>query len=441
MSFQRKLFPLIILVSIISSCSKPLPDNLNQLCSLAEACKVEAEQAKNNHNYKDAENAASKGEKILVKLKALVADNNKISDDDKNLINKAKYQVSRAKYYAELAKEEYDLNQLLTSIKAKTYRGLRILGYQGALKALELTADQMGKCQNNPDSAKQAKDLADLAISLAQMYKGNKYNNPDGAIDWKAISVDLKTLRENPPPEFIQFLSLAYLASGKTEMALYEIDILGENPYNDDDYDMFFHVQKAVILSRLNLKHLAVLEAEKLKLDAKGHASGEEKLAMIHFILGALYLSQKDYEAADKELVFIIKVCPNFPLTVLLTGEKQAANGDYIKAAETLEGIEKNIKDDWLVKKIRQRAKSLRDGKNEGECLFYDKIFLTQIVLKYLWEQAKDSETIYKIKGQLDAAQKYSKAFLLKITFQGKNENEVPELEPSQEKDKLRRLR
>ena len=58
-------------------------------------------------------------------------------------------------------------------------------------------------------------------------------------------------------------------------------------------------------------------------------------LGSIHLVAALLYLDSRDYKRADVEIVRAMKVWPNNPVSVFLTGERLAADGSVLLPLDT----------------------------------------------------------------------------------------------------------
>jgi hypothetical protein len=123
----------------------------------------------------------------------------------------------------------------------------------------------------------------------------------------------------------------------------------------------------------------------------------------------------KDYDQADLELMRVMKIYPDNPLMVYLTGERQVGEGQYEKAEGTLEDLAKLLPPDtdpWLLQHIQDRARYIRDKKGEAEPLFADRKMLCELAVRSLWHAAKTSGPARTLAGWVDSARDLGTEFL-----------------------------
>ena len=114
--------------------------------------------------------------------------------------------------------------------------------------------------------------------------------------------------------------------------------------------------------------------------------------AVLHLLLAASHLQEKDYAAADRELGRAIRIDPNNPVAVFLTGERLLADGQREAAAESLEKAAAGTQHAWVAEAIAQRVRQLRDSSAPAEPVFLSGPFLRSIIVRYL-KEGTDSGT------------------------------------------------
>lgn len=144
---------------------------------------------------------------------------------------------------------------------------------------------------------------------------------------------------------------------------------------------------------------------------------GEEILVLVHATLAYEALQEGDLRKADELIAECVKMSPNNPVSVYLTGERLAANGEWEKAADSLEASAANAKDKWFAERLSQRARALRDGKGSSKSLVLDAGFLIDISAHYVGEAAKDSEAARKLESLWDEAGATGKRLVEKLGF------------------------
>jgi hypothetical protein len=107
-----------------------------------------------------------------------------------------------------------------------------------------------------------------------------------------------------------------------------------------------------------------------------------------------------------------MQIWPNNPVSVFLTGERLAANGERVKAADSLEQRARDSEDAWFAERVAERARELRGSEGEGQTLLHDKRFMTEVALRYLWIAAEKSPAAAKVKQTVDNAQVFGSRVL-----------------------------
>jgi tetratricopeptide (TPR) repeat protein len=317
-----------------------------------------------------------------------------------------------ARRQARLAEEEQRRDRLVNGLKGKAYRTARQTAVPGACKGLALAAEQAGK--TNPDDLPEAvRDSSRMAADLARPYAGRE-PLPNGQPDWPRVAGDLRGLAAAPPPEMGMGLSLAFLLAGRKEFALCEIELIDASALNTREQKTCYHLLRGFLYSVNGLPLLAgeeITQAPALGEEQKKHY-GPELLAGIHLALACLHLRAKDYEKADREVVLALRAWPNNDVAVFLTGERLAATGEYEKAANSLEALARNTDQEWLARKVAQRACDLRDRPGEADTLLHDERFLLDVMLHYLAIAAQKSETARQLQQSVAAMRAFSQKVL-----------------------------
>jgi hypothetical protein len=410
-----RLFILLGLVCL-ASCGDStqvasLPNTIPELRDVAVSSRDEAQAAQEAKDLAAAKAAAETAEAAVKKLGVLLAQQDATSEDEK--ANQEAEQAGRkARYFAELAQEQKDMADALASWKARTYRSARGLALGASWKAMSLAAEQAGKSdlKSLPAPVQQA---ARDAARLSQEFSGRQPLD-NGQPDWAGIAADLNGYSQSPPAEEHQFLAVAFLLAGQANFGLYEIDMLDATALKSQRQREWSTLARALIYSSHRWRHSAVLACQELVADGDAEASAQ-LLAGVHLFLAGTYLQGKDHENADRELVRAMRVWPNNPVSVYLTGECLAANGEREKAAKSLEAAAAGTKDEWLAKKVAERARQIRDGEIEDDTLFHDREFVTRVALHYLAVAAKESPWAAHLQGMLEAADSFGHALMAKL--------------------------
>ena len=409
---MRRL-PFILMVMMLpgcSGCGESLPDSPAELKQVAVESRDDAQAARKAGNPKTAA-AAERAETAVAKLIEIHDASEELTGDDRAMRKAAVLAARKAREFAELAREEKELVDALDSWKAAGYRTARKLAWRGTFEGLALAAEQADGTDLK-SLPKGAQDSARLAADLANQFTGRE-PLPNGEPAWKGIAADMKTLADPMPAEQAQFLALALLLAGQKDLALYEIELIDESAVPAGEPQLYFHLLNGIIYSIHDWQHLAVLEIDKIPEDDRGDSS--ELLAGVHLTIAYFHLRSEEYEAADPELVRSMQIWPNNPFSVFLTGERLAASGEYEQAAKSLEDLAKNSDEKWFAKRIAARARELRDSPEEGQSLLYDKAFMTEVVLKYVWMSAEKSEPAAQVKQTIENARRFGGRVLQRI--------------------------
>ena len=411
--------PLLLaaLAALCAGCSCSEPKTIPGLRDVAVGARDEATAAREAKDAKRAERAARRAEKAAAGAKALLEAAEAPQDSDRGAVEEAAAAAGEARRSADLAEEERRLARMLGGLKARAYRGARAAALSATFTALALAADQAGKA--GPDALPEAvRGSADVAADLAHHLAGRQ-PLPDGTPDWPGIAGDLRGLRAQPPPELGLYLAVGFLCSARTRLALYEIEQVNEQALTTTEMRDAAVFLRVAAYAMNDLPSLALIEMQKLSDAADGREYGPETLGAIHLVAALLYLDSRDYKRADVEMVRAMKAWPNNPVSVFITGERLAADGRHEEAAESLEKAAAGTELDWLARKIADRARQLRDQKGETEPLLHDPAFLRDVLLRYLYEAAKDSEPAQRLRGWTDSARAFGARLLDKLPGDG----------------------
>jgi hypothetical protein len=369
------------------------------------SCKKNAQKARDEKDPDLAEDEAEKAHSIAEKLEKILKEKKDVTEPEKELLEKILINASSTQKIADLAREDEELAELLTSWKAKAYRKTRILTIKGLFMGLALASDQ-AESKGLDELPEKVKESAEWGASFVFEYSGRgKLENGDP--DWKEISKVLREFAKVPPPELPVILAVGYTSATQKKLGLYEIELLEISKIEDKDRQLIFQVIRSVILSMNGFPNLAVESLEKSLAQADnftlldgmvsdGTISEDDKpkvlLSIIHLIMGYLHFEDRKYDEVDKDIFRAMKAWPNNPLTVFLTGEVLLQNGKKEEAAESLEKAAASVEAEWLAKVIAQRAKEIRDGKGKDESLIFNAKVMGGIILTLSIDNAKQSK-------------------------------------------------
>jgi tetratricopeptide (TPR) repeat protein len=397
-----------------------LPSVGPELVAYVQQAQAEAEAAQAAGDAKAARKASDRAAKALKIVEKAAADNPADTAAAESLAA-VKAAARAADYAAGLAEEEKDYAAKLGSFKARTYRLGRTAAIKAVFTSLALAADAAG----SPSAASVPQEVKDVAQVAFEMAGGPKL--PNGSPDWATVSGTMSGYASQPPAELPALLTIAMVAMGRNEFALYEADTVVAAP-GATAYDQAMLIALRTFVLRINgYPKMASRLASQVPegSDNAADLSKPEVQGIFCLLRAALAAMDKDYEQADIQLVQAMKVYPNNIVAVYLTGEVQVGEGQYEKAAGTMDDLIKSLPPDspaWLLERVRDRARYLRDKKGEPEPLFTDKKFLTELVLQAIWESAKKSEEGRKVQAQIEKARAFGGQFLKYLPGGGKDE-------------------
>ncbi|KAF0243590.1 MAG: hypothetical protein FD180_3238 [Planctomycetota bacterium] len=413
----RRALNVVLAVALLAlpACGKkeePLPDSIPALRDVAARDRDAAKAARWAKKPKEADVAALHAEAASKKAGELLAKNAAPPDEELKARSECAAAAREARREARFADEEKRLEEVRSGFKAKAYRMARKAAWAASCAGMAAAADKAtGKdIEELPDSVR---DMARVASGLATRVSG-RARLPDGKPDWPGIASDIRGMSGEVPPEASRDLAIAFMILGKNDIALWELEMADPAKLPNDDDRTAFHLVRGIIFSRLGMPLLAGEEINRAPAIAGGPAAGygNELLAGIHLALGFMYLQQKDNESADREIALSIQAWPDNPVAVFLTGERLAENGEYEKAAESMEAASKGTEGEWLAERIAKRARDVRDHPGESPSLVHDKEFQREVVFHYLAIAAKKSPAAAKANAAILGAERMGKMVL-----------------------------
>ncbi len=282
-----------------------------------------------------------------------------------------------------LTDQRHALDQMLNGWVAKGYLRSRELACRGTFLALSVTAEQAARTNLNqlPDSVQNA---ARLAGCLAETLAGRR-PMPGGQPDWSGIAHDMRTMSQTIPIGVHLVLAVSHMSTGRTGLALYEIESIDPAWLAATEYRLAFHAMRATIYRLQGWRELSFREWQAVVTTMKGSkvtSLSQEELGMLHLLLAGVFLSEKLWEEAEIELMKANRAWPNNPLAVVITGERMLANGKTKKVARSLEEAAVGTEHEWLGRHLTKRAREIRDGTDDVELLF-DPQFIRQLLKNY----------------------------------------------------------
>lgn len=396
---MRRLLPL--LPALLLSCGKgdALPADLPGLLTVAKDSRDAAEKGRADREPKKAEKAAERAMQahgaagMLIKGASTPA--------DQAVVAEIAATARAARRFARLAREEQVLQDRTTGLKAKAYRTGRKVALAGTFQGLALAADQEAKGGTVPQGVHES---ATLAATLSEQFAG-RAKPSDGAPDWAGIAADQRRFAGTLPPGMSTFLAGALMLSRQDGLALVEIESVDQ--IQDPAQLVVHHLVRGFIL-RLNGMPESAADAFLAAGAGPVGSTGQELQAGIHLAVATSKLLEEDYEGADVEIVRAMKVWPNNPVAVFLTGERLGMTGEREAAAKSLESSLAGTDEEWMAKRIAARARELRDDKGPWEPLFYDPAFLRDVGLWLIARAAKTSAPARNLQRMIDAARGFA---------------------------------
>lgn len=392
---------LLVLLVLIAACGRTLTptEQADAHVTTIRTALTDISAARTGHNLKAATAAQSAATTALQELTDLTTANPTLGLEPR--LTEARELVAKLERELAFTREECYLNDLTSTWKARGFRTSRDLALRGVFTAMGLTAEQAEKACHAPTTGpatlpasvtQSLRSSADFVADLDADFT-HRPLRPDGTPDWPAIAADLYAQAASPAPRVHLFLALGLIFTGRDELALIQLQDLDPARITDPDERLVYYVFRCILYNINGLRLLA--QADMATISASDPTApaycGPELLSLLCLYLAYDAIQQKEYVAADMHCVRAMKLWPNNPLSVYLTGERLCAKGDYEKAAQSLENSLAGTSDAWLAERIAQRARQIRDEKGNARPLFTDKVFLTELALRYLAQKAATS--------------------------------------------------
>jgi hypothetical protein len=393
---MRRLLPLLL--ALLPSCGgDALPADLPGLLTVAkDSCDL-AQKARGDGEPKTAEKAAERAKKAYDAAGPLAK-----TPAEQLVVVEIRSAAMAARRFARLAREEKERQDRTTGLKARAYRTGRKAALAGTFHGLALAADQEAKGGTVPQGVHES---ALLAASISEGFAGRS-KNEDGSTDWTGVAADNRKFAEALPPAMSIFLASALMLSRQDGLALVEIESLDAASIQDPGQLVTRHIVRGIIL-RLNGMPESASDAFVAAGAAPG-SFGPELEAGMHLIVAASKIMDEDLEAADLEIVRAMKVWPNNPVAVFLTGERLGALGEREAAAKSLEASLAGTDQEWLAKRLAARTRELRDGQGPAQPLIMDPGFLRDVALWQVWQAARTSPAARKLQKMVESARGFA---------------------------------
>jgi len=409
---------MLLLACLLSGCGRGGEHWLRQ----AEKAEQAAQTAQLKADPEAANRAAEAARDAVTHLEALVAADKKGSANLRQLLRKAQLAERSAQEHAALAAEERERRDKLGGLKLRAFLKARTIVLTTVLPGMALAAEKAGaRGTNQMTSLEQS--LAAQAWSLAALLS-HRPPLPDGQPDWPGVASVFRQWSTNPPIEFRAFLGLALALAVSDDFALAEFESVDSRSLSGTNALMIYHGGRALIYARQGWSRLATPEVEAFCRYAElsqGPVSGQQLLALFHAFLACDALEKLDFNRMDAEISQSVRSWPDNPVVVFLTGERLAANGEWEKAAVSLETKAAGTENEWIARRLAQRARDLRDGKGTAKALVLDSRFLAEMTAHYV---AKASgQPGKKLEEAVTAAKEFGRSLVEKLPLLGSPEN------------------
>ena len=410
----------IVLTAIVvmhSGCGKKAasePKNISECKARAQAARDQAKAFRESRKPKEAAESSAHALHCSQLAKQMLKASQSPSEADRAACAETAEAARQAKLLAELADEDGKLDKITSSWRAKAYKPARALAFKAAFVSLSAAARQAKSA--DPDKLPQGvRDLGKAAEDVGSILN-DRPRLPDGKPDWDNIAKDMDAYAANSPPMMSAVMVVALLMGGQLELALVEAQAMDHTAMEKTpDAHLAYHFLRAAALSFNGLPQLSIEQADEVaKVTPSKNIKGPELVGSVNLFIAFNHLEQKNYTEADKSVVRAMQAWPDNPLSVFLTGDKLAANGQYEEAADSLEKECKDTKNEWLAKKLAARAREVRDKKGRVQPLFTDKVFLAEVLLTCLGKSAGEEASAWT--GKLaSSAQRLGQTLLDKL--------------------------
>jgi hypothetical protein len=377
-----------ILLVVAAGCA-PKPAELRQRAVQAE---VEARQAFEHREAAAAGRAADRAEDAATRLEKQVSSKRLSGAEAATFLQAAHAAADSARNYAQLADEERQSRERLASLKLKAYRTARTTvcsyGFAGLAPAAEHFA---GAGTNSLSSTEQ--QLAMLAWSIVKLVE-EPPPTTNGAPDWASVAADLRGWSKEPPPGLGMFLSAAFALNGFTDFALSELESVDATKLSATNARALYHLERSALFAAHGWDKTAARELDQAaRLAPPGWLAvgSTQAVALSHVWLAGAALQRREFRRAEQEIAMAVKAWPNSAVAAFITGEELAARGEWEKAADSLDARAANTREEWLAKRLAQRARDLRNSQGTAPSLFSDSAFVMELALHAFGESAADS--------------------------------------------------
>jgi len=397
-------------------CSPPI----NQCRDLAVASERAARRAWENQDpkaarkaFKTAESAASALEKAVK-----VATEEPDKETLKQQLVEAQAAARGAQKYAETAEQEYERQERLSGLKVRTYKTGRQLALDTLVPQMAAAATKASQIGLDKLSAPE-RGFAELTWQCMNLMATEARPTPvNDSMQWAAAADAVRGWHTNPPVEFQLILALCFASIGTSDFALFELESINGSAIEKQELRLMHRASKGVFYSLQGWNRLASSEFEIVAREVgsrEGPIDGDMIVALVHGVAAYDAMTKNDLVRMDAEIAESIRAWPNNPLSVYLTGERLAANGEWEEAAESFEAQVAGTKDAWLAERLASRARALRDGKGTAKGFVLDAPLVIQFGMHMLIEKMAESPAREKFETALSQVRKAGEQLREKI--------------------------
>ncbi len=403
----------------------PLPDTVPELRDAAVAARDAATVAMDAVDVDAAETAAARAEAAYEKAVGLSppapegATGAEPAEAEIGPLEATREAAVAARHTADRTAELAVIADVNSGIRHGVYTGARSTALSYAFSGLAVAAEQAAK-QDLDEMKPEARDSALLAADVAAKIAGRAPRADGETPDWTGIAEDMRRLGEEPPPELRLFLAAAFLVTARDRMALWEIEACDPDALRTRELAAAARVLRGLIY---RLHGCPILAEEQLHAafvsDTEQIAWGAELQGGVHLLLAAFAISNDDLGKADQELARAIRVSPDNPIAAFLTGERRAADGEWEEAAESLEKLAAETKNEDLARVIAERAREIRDGKGPPPTFLSDPDLIGVLVMEFLRREAESSEAAAAVLHAIESGRAFARRVMAKIPGMG----------------------
>ncbi len=376
-----------LLAAMAAGCSVK-PQELRQRAVQAE---IAARQAFEDRQPEAAEQAASRAEDAASQLQEQAQSGRFPVDEMIVFLREARVAAASARTYAQLADEERQCRERLASLKLKAYRSARAALCNYGFGGLAPAAEHFARADTNSLSVAE-QQAAWLAWSVVKFVR-DPVPMTNGAPDWNNVAAELRVWSKDPPPGMGMFLAAAFALNGLTDFALSELESVESSRLSATNARALYHLERSVLFGAHGWDRTAARELDQaLQLAPEGWHGPvtTQAVALIHVWRAGSALQRKDFNTADREIATALKTWPDGPLAALMRGERLAAGGEWKQAADLLEAQVSDTTDEWLARRLAQRARELRATQGTAPSPFADPSFVFEVVTRAVDKSARD---------------------------------------------------